>query len=73
MSMTKTYQIEVVPGNDGFIATIPVLRGCSAWAETKEEAIVIARELQEVWLELAPEEGWDIPEPDEQAVIGEEK
>ncbi|MCL2854037.1 MAG: type II toxin-antitoxin system HicB family antitoxin [Defluviitaleaceae bacterium] len=49
--------------DDGFIADVPDLRGCSAFGETPEEAareVLIAIEL---WIDAAESIGKEIPEP----------
>lgn len=50
-------------GDEAFIADVPDLHYCSAHGETPEEAlreILIARAL---WLEMAREDGFPLPDP----------
>ena len=49
--------------DDCFIATIPDLRGCSAWGDTPEKALVEVQIAKELWLEVAREHKDPIPEP----------
>jgi len=39
--------------DEGYIAVVPELRGCSAWGETKREAIEAVEEAASAWLETA--------------------
>lgn len=68
------YKIELVPeaGGGGFHASIPALQGCMAFGETVQEALDALQEAKQVWLELAIERGWDIPElkPEEKEYSG---
>ena len=49
--------------DDGFIATVPELPGCSAFGETEEEAIREANIAVSLWIGAAKKEGRPIPEP----------
>jgi len=49
--------------DDAFIAHIPELKGCMAHGDTPDEALKEVNIMVEEWLELAQEEGWQIPEP----------
>ncbi len=49
--------------DEGFIAIIPDLPGCSAFGETEEEAIKQVKIAQELWLKTAKKEGRKIPKP----------
>jgi predicted RNase H-like HicB family nuclease len=46
-----------------FIAEMPELSGCMAHGGTPDEALKEVNIMAEEWLELAQEEGWEIPEP----------
>lgn len=46
-----------------YIADIPDLTSCSASGETLEEALREVLIAKELWLEVAHEEGYSIPEP----------
>lgn len=49
--------------NDAFIAEIPELKGCIAHGETDEEALKNIKFVANEWLQMAKEEGWEIPTP----------
>jgi len=49
--------------DEGFIAVIPDLSGCSAFGETEEEAIKEVKIAQELWIKTAKKEGKKIPRP----------
>ncbi len=59
------YKIEIFYSKDdeGYIATIPELPGCSAFGETEEDALREIKIAQELWLETAVSEGREVPEP----------
>lgn len=46
-----------------WIAEAPDLKPCAARGDTPEEAVSELRVTMELWLEVAREEGWPIPEP----------
>lgn len=46
-----------------YIATVPDLEGCSAFGETPEAAVREVEVAKKLWLEVAHEDGEDIPEP----------
>lgn len=49
--------------NNAFIAEIPELKGCIAHGETDEEALKNIKFVASEWLQIAKEEGWEIPTP----------
>ena len=49
--------------DNGYIAIIPELPGCSAFGETDEKALEEIRIAMELWLETAKKEGIKIPRP----------
>ncbi len=49
--------------DDCFIAHIPELKGCMAHGETPDEALKEVNIMAEEWLELAKENGWQVPDP----------
>ena len=59
------YAIEICYSeeDDGYIAVVPELPGCSAFGETEEEALGEVKVSMELWLETAKKEGRDIPQP----------
>ena len=61
------YAVLIVPSDEdeGFIAVVPKLPGCSAFGETEEEAFGEAAVAVDLWLETARRKGRKIPEPDD--------
>jgi len=59
------YAIEIIYSDEdeGFIAVVPELPGCSAFGVTEEEALRDVKVAVSLWLEAAREEGRVIPEP----------
>lgn len=49
--------------NAQWIADIPDLKGCSASGDTPEEAVREVQVAKKLWLEVAEEDGEEIPEP----------
>ncbi len=66
-----TYSIWIVPSDEdeGFIAVVPELPGCSAFGETEEEALAEVKVAIDLWLETAREEGREIPEPSGREIL----
>lgn len=64
--MKMPYRMEIVEDTDegGYIASYPDLKGCITCADTIEEAVANAKDAKAAWLEVALEEGIQIPEPD---------
>ena len=56
------YAIEIFfsEEDEGFIATVPELPGCSAFGETEERALKEVKIAIQLWLETAKEIGRDI-------------
>jgi len=63
--MVGTYAIEIFySGEDeGYIAVVPELPGCSAFGETEEESLKQVKVAIDLWLEAAEKEGRQIPKP----------
>ena len=62
--MNLPYPMEVVPTKEGgYVASVPLLKGCITQAETKEEIEKMLFDAKVCWLEAALEDGLDIPEP----------
>jgi len=59
------YAIEIFYSEEdnGYIAIIPELPGCSAFGETEEKALEEIKMAMELWLETAKKEGRKIPQP----------
>ena len=49
--------------DEGYIAVVPELRGCSASGETEQGAIKAVKEAASVWLETAKANNIEIPVP----------
>lgn len=47
--------------DDGYIAVVPDLPGCSAFGDTREEALKEIRTALSLWLETAKEIGKEVP------------
>ena len=59
------YAIEIFYSeeDEGYIAVVPELPGCSAFGETEEAALEEVKIAIELWLETAKKEGREIPQP----------
>jgi len=53
----------------GFTITVPSLPGCISYGKTIEEALEQIKDAMAGWLEVAKEEGIDIPQEVERAVF----
>jgi len=49
--------------DEGYIAIVPDLPGCSAFGETEDEALSEVKDAIEAWIEAANAAGNPIPEP----------
>ena len=60
-----TYSIWIVQSDEdeGFIAVVPELAGCSAFGETEEETLSEVKVAIGLWLETAREKGRRSPVP----------
>ena len=61
----KDYHINIFysDADGGYIADIPDLRACSAFADTPEEALQQVQIAKKAWFEAAQAEGKPIPRP----------
>ncbi|MBE0524744.1 MAG: type II toxin-antitoxin system HicB family antitoxin [Methanosarcinales archaeon] len=59
------YAIEIFYSeeDEGFIALVPELPGCSAFGKNEEEALEEIKIAMKLWLEIALKEGRKIPQP----------
>jgi len=63
--MSLPYTIEIVPYPDGgFFAKVRELEGCMTEGDTLEEVYEMIEDAKRAWLEVALEEGIDIPLPE---------
>ncbi|MES2904702.1 MAG: type II toxin-antitoxin system HicB family antitoxin [Pseudomonadota bacterium] len=62
---TPHYHINIFWSDDDqlWIADVPDLLGCTTHGSTPDEAAINAIEAMEGWLEVAADEGMEIPEP----------
>jgi len=60
------YAIEIFysDADEGYIALVPELPGCSAFGETEEAALYEVKIAINLWLETAKNEGRHIPRPE---------
>jgi len=63
--MSDRYTITIFWSDEdqAYIGVVEELEGCSAWGETYEDALREVRQAMKLWLEVAKEEGFAIPEP----------
>lgn len=66
-----TYKVHIEPGEDhGFVVTVPALRGCVTQGETYQEALAMAYECIDGFLEALVKAGQPIPtEPTQTAPV----
>jgi antitoxin HicB len=58
---TLTYTVHIEPAEEGgYVVTVPAL-GCTTQGETYEEAMAMAQDCIEGWLEMLAERGERIP------------
>lgn len=59
------YAIEIFYSeeDEGYIAVVPELPGCSAFGESEKDALKEVMEAMELWLKTAEKEGRKIPAP----------
>ena len=67
----RNYHINIFYSTDdeGYIADIPDLQYCSAFGETPQKALEEVLVAQRLWLEVADEDGQEIPEAKYQPLI----
>jgi len=58
--MKYTIEIFYSEEDEGYIAVVPELSGCSAFGETPEEALKEVKVAMELWLKAAKEMGKDL-------------
>ncbi len=67
----KDYHINIFYSeeDEGYIADIPDLKACSAFAETPDQALAEVLMAKECWLAAAKERGKPVPLPEYRPVI----
>jgi predicted RNase H-like HicB family nuclease len=65
------YAIEIFYSeeDEGFIAIVPELPGCSAFGRTEEDALREVKIAMRLWLETAKEIGREIPTPQKRSLV----
>ena len=65
------YAIEIFYSeeDEGFIAVVPELPGCSAFGETQERALREVKIAMQLWLETAKDIGREIPVPQKRSLV----
>jgi predicted RNase H-like HicB family nuclease len=65
------YAIEIFYSeeDEGFIAVVPELPGCSAFGETQVRALKEVKIAMKLWLETAKEIGREIPAPQKRSLM----
>jgi predicted RNase H-like HicB family nuclease len=65
------YAIEIFYSeeDEGFIAIVPELPGCSAFGETEERALREVKIAMQLWLQTAKEIGRAIPVPQKRSLM----
>lgn len=63
--LNLNYKIEIVKEEeeDGYIVSIPDLKGCITVADTIEDGIILIGDAKKEWIKAALESEYDIPEP----------
>jgi antitoxin HicB len=72
MDIDGRYTIEIFwsEEDEGYIAIVPDLPGCSAYGETREEAAKEVAQAMDAWLGAAQKAGFDIPMPVPHRTLG---
>jgi predicted RNase H-like HicB family nuclease len=65
------YAIEIIYSeeDEGFIAIVPELAGCSAFGETEERALQEVKVAMQLWLETAKDIGRAVPVPQKRSLL----
>ena len=63
--MTNKYEIIIYwsAEDNVFVAEMPELKGCMAHGDSQDEALKEINIVAEEWINIARNEGWQIPEP----------
>ncbi|NTV28225.1 MAG: type II toxin-antitoxin system HicB family antitoxin [Methanothrix sp.] len=73
MRFRPMYAIEIFYSieDEGYIAVVPELPGCSAFGRSEEEALKEVKIAMSLWLETAKQIGRDIPTPEKRRIMVE--
>jgi predicted RNase H-like HicB family nuclease len=73
MRFRPMYAIEIFYSieDDGYIAVVPELPGCSAFGRSEEEALTEVKMAISLWLETAKQIGREIPIPQKRRIMAE--
>ena len=68
--MSTKYEVIIYwsEADDAYIAVVPDLPGCMTHGDTREDAVLMAEEAIDAWLQVAREFGRAIPEPTQRAL-----
>jgi predicted RNase H-like HicB family nuclease len=71
MSPVYKYAIEIFYSeeDDGYIAVVPELAGCSAYGDNEEQALREIKTAIDLWISTAKNMGRDIPKPHGREVL----
>lgn len=63
--LKMNYPIEAVKDEieEGYVLSIPILKGSITTAETIEEGMILIEDAKREWIKAAVEEGFRVPEP----------
>ena len=69
--MADRYTIEIFYSeeDEGYIAVVPELLGCSAFGESEEEALKEVKIAIDLWIETAKKWNREIPKPVEKEIL----
>jgi predicted RNase H-like HicB family nuclease len=73
MRFRPMYAIEIFYSEEdnGYIAVVPELPGCSAFGKNEEEALMEVKIAMSLWLETAKQIGREIPHPQKRSIMAE--
>ncbi len=64
MSKSREFEVVLIPESEGgFSVSVPALPGCHTQGETVEEAVAMAKEAIELYLETLRDDGQPLPKP----------
>lgn len=68
---TKAYELIIDWSDDDqcYVVKVPDLPGCMAHGKTRQQAVKMAEEAIELWIETAEEDGVSVPKPSSFAAL----